>query len=51
MISLPLTLKKHEEEYIMEIYMNRKEIQRGNCSTVIIGKDVSLTGNILMGHN
>jgi len=35
----------------MEIYMNRKDIQRGNCSTMIIGKDVSLTGNILMGHN
>ncbi len=35
----------------MEIYQNHKNIQRGNCSTVIIGKDVSSAHNIIMGHN
>ncbi len=35
----------------MEIYQNHKNIKRGNCSTVIIGKNVSSTHNIIMGHN
>ena len=35
----------------MNIYHNYKGMERGGCSTVIIGKAVSSTGHVIMGHN
>lgn len=34
-----------------DIYYNFLGVERGNCSTVIIGKDASTTGKVIMGHN
>ncbi len=36
----------------MEIYRNNhRDLQRGACSTVIIGKRASVTGKVIIGHN
>ena len=35
----------------MSVYYNYKDLQRGACSTVIIGKNASTTGKVIMGHN
>ncbi len=35
----------------MQIYHNYRGLERGGCSTVIIGKKASATGRILFGHN
>ena len=33
------------------IYYNYAGLDRGNCSTVIIGKNASVTGHVILGHN
>jgi dipeptidase len=35
----------------MSVYYNYKGLERGSCSTVIIGKNASTTGKVIMGHN
>lgn len=34
-----------------QMHHRHPESERGNCSTVIIGKDASVTGNFIVGHN
>ncbi len=35
----------------MRIYHNYRGLERGGCSTVIIGRKASTTGNFIVGHN
>ena len=34
-----------------DIYHNHLDVDRGDCSTVIFGKDASVTGKVIMAHN
>ncbi|MCR5372853.1 MAG: C69 family dipeptidase [Solobacterium sp.] len=34
-----------------KIYGNYRHVDRGSCSTVIIGKNASATGRVILGHN
>ena len=35
----------------MSVYYNYRDLDLGSCSTVIIGKNASTTGRVIMGHN
>ena len=34
-----------------EYYKKFEKFDKGNCSTVVIGKDASVTGKVILGHN
>ena len=35
----------------MSDYFFLKENENANCSTILVGKDASVTGKVLLGHN
>ena len=34
-----------------DIYYNYSGLEHGSCSTMIVGKNASTTGKVIMGHN